>query len=223
MNKREKKHLSQHSVNIVNLLIAIVALVIGGLGGFFQLNSYLNNKHDRDNTQVVYYSPPQLKTVNAKGGSSCIGALTSIRGDAYRCFAGQNVLDPCFWEDLYIGGDKSYFYCPANWQRNSRDTFLAINNSNVERRYFDVNSEKMRSDSRNNFPWLVELSGGVSCRLISGAVGIAYGDKGNIYTCSGHTYDSVTTGQVIGSKYYFECKDHSDTIFHQCFADRVVF
>jgi hypothetical protein len=208
---------------ILNFFIAIIALIFSLPSFINQINELVKEREDRITTTVMNYAPPSVDVSHATSATNCLGSIVSARGDAYRCFAGNGVFDPCFWEDKYINQAKDYFYCPADWTITKADKLISVSSSSVERRYFDAESVKSRADDTNKLPWLIYLETGQRCRLASGALGIAYGDKGNLYTCEGDEYSSVTDGSVKGDKYYFQCKKSKNTVFKDCLAVTVIF
>lgn len=223
MINKIKRFLSQHNVNVLNFLIALIALLLSLPSFINQIHDLVKDREDSITTTVMNYAPPSVDVSNATKASSCIGSAVSVRGDAYRCFEKNGVFDPCFWEDKYIGQAKDFFYCPTDWTVTKGDRLISVDSSSVERRYFDTKSVESRANDANKLPWLIYLETGQRCRLVSGALGIAYGDKGNLYTCEGNEYSSVTDGTTKGDKYYFQCKKSRDTVFKDCLAATVVF
>lgn len=218
MIKKRPRFLNQHRINVFNFLIALVALLVGIPAALNQLVQFEQNRSNSIKTVVSYYSPPDINTASATPGERCISSAVSQRQDAYRCFSRHLVLDPCFFVDKYQGMVNEYLYCSASWYPTSKDVALVVPETGMTFNW--VTQNKIKQDG-NNDAWLIVLEDGTECRLISGAVGIAYGDKGNIYACVGKKYSSVTTGKMQGAKYFYDCKLSSDTFFKSCFAKQI--
>lgn len=224
--RRIGRRLSQSRINGLNFLLAITALLLSLPSVANQLIQFERERRAFEDTVVLYYSPPTSSYIDtnwvikeAMGEGRCQNSNISGRTDAYRCFANNAVLDPCFYtyDISHIKGPM--FYCPKHFLQSTEDKLVFTPKEDIE-------LHKMSEESSSNEkmpPWLITLDDGVECWLTSGAVGIAYGDKGNVYFCSGERYHSVTDGDIDDNKYFFECRLKNETVFKKCYAKQVVF
>lgn len=219
-NQIMKISLTQKRINIINLSIAGFAILIALPSMVNQIRQLFGDIGKEPSTTVSYYSPPDLNGLSASVGDKCWGSLVSGRSDAYRCMKGNSILDPCFWVEKYNTLNKSYFYCPNLEQRDDKDIYLELSDGNVDRSYVQNGSS---IDLSRDLPWLVYLLDNTSCRLVSGAVGAAFGNKGNIYSCKSQKYSSMTNDYVEGNKHIFACRLSNENVFKRCSAKMVVY
>lgn len=108
-------------------------------------------------TQVTTYYPSDSKVTSGQSGS-CFGAsIASDRSDAFRCTAGNAILDPCF-----LDGSNAVF-CPAGVPPASG---VLVNLTAP----LPANTN---SDAPGAAPpWAMQLSNGATCLVVTGA-GIA--------------------------------------------------
>lgn len=214
-----RKALTQNRFNYLNLSIAVVALLISIPSVVNQIRQYFYDNERNSKTMVVYYSTPRQSTSVYSKADKCWGSLLSVRFDSYRCISSNSILDPCFWVEEYGASEKSYFSCPKSEMMSGDNSYIYVDESQVERSHIqDSRTINLSSD----LPWLIYIDD-TRCWLSSGAVGIAYGDKGNIYSCESDKYLSVTTGEVKENKHYFECRYRNENVFKECFAKKVVY
>lgn len=213
------KKFSQKSFNYLNLSVAVLALLISLPATVNQIRQFFDEAERNAKTTVVYYSASTSDRILYPKGDRCWGSLLSIRFDAYRCTIGNSLLDPCFWVEEYNDPDKAFFSCPDSDSKSDNDLILFVNEEQMDRRYLQ---DSRTIDLSKDLPWLIYI-GNTTCRLSSGAVGTAYGDKGNIYSCKSDEYTSVTSGEVKNEKHYFECKLKGTHVFKKCLAKQVVY
>jgi len=93
-------------------------------------------------------------------------------GDAYRCFAGNFVLDPC-----WVTNVKSSVDCATSpWSRK------------VARLHVTKGYDNTGFDQRHPFdPWAVKLVTGKRCVWLQGATGAVHGKRIS-YSCGGRNY-----------------------------------
>lgn len=134
--------------------------------------------HSRTTVTVFHaFTPDGTPTVNTrqKSGYCFSGALTVDRNDAWRCFIGNYIYDPCF-SSPQAGG---VVICP-----NAQVTGgVTINlTRGLPRKYADH-----RSPSPNAQPWNIQLTNGHHCIFASGATSVVDGKRLN-YGCFGLNY-----------------------------------
>ena len=212
--------LSQHNINLLNFFVALFALLLALPSAINQVNELVKNSHQLASTESVHYSPTPLYFGDFKDASNCVSSLVSQRSDAVRCFVGKDVLDPCFAipdsaEDLKKYNLVSDFSCPKSLTSTSTNISLVIANDAIDR--------SKSTATVPNKPWLITLGDSTECRLVSGAVGLAYGTEGNYYQCNGKTYDAVTGGKFSGEKYFAECKLQYQPVFKPCYVRQIVY
>jgi hypothetical protein len=98
--------------------------------------------------------------------------LGDLRGDAYRCFVGNNIHDPCFADQTSSAG---YVLCPLYFPGAK---VLRINLTKK------LPSTQANGDPTRNAPWAVRTSGGAWCTVLSGGTGDIAGLRIN-YGCTG--------------------------------------
>lgn len=83
------KKLTQKKINIINLLIAIIALILSLPSAINQIQQFKDQFRVKK-TKIIYYSPPDISIKNAKKGF-CNDSLVSNRMDAAGCIL-ENVI-----------------------------------------------------------------------------------------------------------------------------------
>ncbi len=131
-------------------------------------------------TLVIVFSPwsaGSLRdgfTVTQKASGSCwTHSLVSDRGDAWRCFEGSDILDPCFGSA-------------------SQTLIVACAQSPFSHRLVLLSLKKPLSDSQNattrwlqpkGEPWGLRLTNGDTCVFATGATDVVAGERMN-YACA---------------------------------------
>jgi hypothetical protein len=220
MSDRKVKFSKQAWINLGNFLVALIALVLSFPTAVNQYQQFQRERAELPITRVVNYSPSHTDPEKAQSGDSCWGSIVSDRVDAYRCTTKNVLLDPCFIVEYLPFQPGTYFYCPDKLDISSKDKILSVSELNIERRH--IESAEVDKEAKE-LPWLIVFHDGVSCRLASGAVGTAYGSKGNIYLCEDQKYMSVTEGYIKDERYYFDCKFKGKNIYENCVAKLVVY
>jgi hypothetical protein len=102
------------------------------------------------------------------------GSIADTRPDAWRCFLGNFILDPCFSNEA---GTSVFVLCADSpWSSVTKLTLTKVLPRSL------ANPEA--SDPTNGRPWGLELTDGTQCVGLTGAtgaiagLGIAYGCKG---------------------------------------------
>lgn len=135
--------------------------------------------HAAQRTQArVYYAfnaagRPAIRVTRRVRGSCWTGSLAINRNDAWRCFAGNNVIaDPCFSS----GKTKGIVLCPAPsaaWRSGVKINLTR----GLPRRY-----GHKRGPSKSGKPWGIQTTSGLRCVLGSGAAPIVGKRRAN-YGC----------------------------------------
>jgi hypothetical protein len=134
-------------------------------------------------TRLVVYSPFTMSGTLTRGlkvtarvsGYCWEGSIVDERADAWRCFRGNYILDPCFSGT----GVSSWVTCPTG----------ALFGRDVLRldltKPLPASLANKDGDPTTRDPWAVELTTGVTCTSESGATGTVAGMRLN-YACSNH-------------------------------------
>jgi hypothetical protein len=158
------------------LVLALVALWLGlpaasGAAGQARMRATTNG------TQVIHYQPwsgsvlaPGFRAVHRRSGRCFATAIASSRADAYRCFTGNLIHDPCF---AAPGRNPRTVACPDGAAASRRVVLIhlmappPVPLSGLARAYFEV-----------------ELRGGATCDPLTGTVPKVGGRFAN-WTCTG--------------------------------------
>ena len=127
-------------------------------------------------TATQIYSP-----ANASGGlavsaprsanGSCFGTSNvTTRTDAYRCMAGNEIYDPCFFVN------QTQVLCPNDGPWTNRGLLLNVSTL--------PSAPSSQGQGTGGQPWAVQLAGGTNCLSISGATNLIAGQRLG-YQCSG--------------------------------------
>lgn len=110
-----------------------------------------------------------------KTGYCWTGSLTADRNDAWRCFVGNFIYDPCFSSPQAPG----IVICPNPWLSGAIEIELT---RGLPRAYGDT-----RKPSISGHPWNIQLANRHHCVFSSGASNFVAGKRLN-YFCSGLSY-----------------------------------
>jgi hypothetical protein len=114
--------------------------------------------------------------VSDKVSGKCFvaSAASPTRPDAWRCNAGNAILDPCYQRIL---GDEKQLACPIDGPWSQKVVLLTLTDS--------LPSEPRKEMSRDSaLPWAIELANGKRCTLFTGATAPVAGMRIN-YGCAG--------------------------------------
>lgn len=101
-------------------------------------------------------------------------AASSTRPDAWRCNAGNEILDPCYQRIL---SDEKQLACPVEGPWSQKVALLTLTEA--------LPSERRKEMSRDSaLPWAIELANGKRCSLFTGATAPVAGMRIN-YGCPG--------------------------------------
>ena len=121
---------------------------------------------------VVYHAfttsgKPALRIAKTLSGS-CNGGSSAInRSDAWRCFGGNFVLDPCFSSSHATG----IVLCPGNPWRKSL----------IEVKVGNLTLGNTHRPSTNGLPWAIETVSGLKCVIATGATTVVGGLRANYF------------------------------------------
>jgi eukaryotic-like serine/threonine-protein kinase len=135
-------------------------------------------------THVVVYSPWSSGalahgfTVSQKAAGSCWSqSLSTDRPNSWRCFLGNEILDPCFSASPH-SGDVA---CPENAFSKS---VVVLRLTKPLPRQENPTTKWLQSKGE---PWGIRLSNGATCYFVTGATDAVGGDRMN-YECRGKTW-----------------------------------
>ena len=135
-------------------------------------------------TQITLYVPFNTGglsvglAVTQRANGSCFAgsAASSGRSDAWRCSAGNAILDPCY-QGVQQG--KTLLACPDTpWSANV--TLLTLTK---ELPLKEANKDAIAK----SLPWALELANGMRCELLTGATWGVAGMRAN-YGCGDNSY-----------------------------------
>jgi hypothetical protein len=114
--------------------------------------------------------------VTEKVSGKCFAASEASppRPDAWRCSAGNAILDPCYQR---IMGDEKQFACPVEGPWSQKVVLLTLTEALPNPTHKDMHAEPA-------LPWAIELANGKRCSLLTGASAPVAGRRIN-YGCPG--------------------------------------
>jgi hypothetical protein len=101
-------------------------------------------------------------------------AASPTRPDAWRCSAGNAILDPCYQRIL---GDEKQFACPVEGPWSQKVLLLTLTEPLP-------NEPRKEMPRESALPWAIELANGKHCSLFTGATAPVAGMRIN-YGCPG--------------------------------------
>lgn len=120
---------------------------------------------------------PELKVSQTVEGHCWVGSLAdSYRSDAWRCAAGNNILDPCFADPFR---NQDFLICSES---PLSETVIVLNLTEPLPVLSTPPPETV--ELRKALPWAIELEEGHVCHFATGATG-AIGGKRLNYGCTG--------------------------------------
>ncbi len=130
-------------------------------------------------TRLTVYRPfalgklaPGFTIAKTVKGSCFSGSSADQRTDAWRCFIGNFINDPCF-----SSPGRSYVLCPADGTPFGT-RLIRINLTKPLPRGFANHGAAGQGD-----PWAVKLAGGKVCTFLTGATFVYHGQRVN-YGCT---------------------------------------
>ena len=129
--------------------------------------------------QRVYYAfttagRPAIRVTRTVRGSCFFGSGAIDRSDAWRCFSGRVVSDPCFSS----GKAKGIVLCPAPSLPWKRSGVLKIKLTKpLPRKY-----GSKRRPGQSGTPWGIQTTSGLKCFMSTGATNVVSNRRAN-YRC----------------------------------------
>lgn len=123
-------------------------------------------------TTLEHWSGGGARIVQRGHGYCWTGSLADARADAWRCFLGNEIHDPCF------SGAGSYAMCPDGTP-DSHDALRLELTKPLPRSQANPAGNPARRD-----PWVIVTAGGAYCYRVTGATGPAAG-RTVTYECAG--------------------------------------
>jgi hypothetical protein len=146
----------------------------------------------------------------SRSGDCPSGSEATTRRDAWRCFSGNLVLDPCFSSTH----DRGIVVCPeAPWLKDA----IKIHLTKPLERNFGNHS----TPSQSLQPWALELSDGRRCLFADGATNVVEGQRLN-YVCGSASQEALwgspnrtsTTWTILSAPFQPSKLTESVTISH---------
>lgn len=133
-------------------------------------------------TEIKLFTPFGVKgladglQISDKLSGKCFAgsAASPTRPDAWRCSAGNAILDPCYQR---IMGDEKQLACPVEGPWPQKVVLLTLTDALP-------NEPRKEMPRESALPWAVELSNGKRCSLLTGATAPMAGMRIN-YGCPG--------------------------------------
>jgi hypothetical protein len=163
------------------MLVAIAVALVTIAGTPFPVASAADPPQS-PRTEIKLLTPFGVKgladglQVSEKVSGKCFAAsaASTTRPDAWRCNAGNGILDPCYQR---IMGDEKQFACPVEGPWSQKIVLLTLTEA--------LPNEPRKELSRDSaLPWAIELANGKHCTLFTGATAPVAGMRIN-YGCSG--------------------------------------
>lgn len=111
--------------------------------------------------------------VRVESGYCWESSVVSARYDAFRCFVGNYIYDPCFSPPV---GSQTVVVCPTPWN----DTAIAISLTKPLPASFNHAAASTAMQ-----PWAVQTTSGQDCVFASGATAVSHGVRENYFCGTG--------------------------------------
>jgi hypothetical protein len=128
-------------------------------------------------TSVRIYSPVNAggglaASVSRRASGSCfVNSIVIVRPDAWRCFIGNNIYDPCFQVN------QTEVLCPSSGPWTNNGTLISIKGGLS-------NPSSTKNQGTTGLPWAIQMASGAQCLPLSGASNLIAGQRLG-YDCSG--------------------------------------
>lgn len=123
-------------------------------------------------TKLEHWAAGGARIVQRGHGYCWTGSLADARADAWRCFLGNEIEDPCF------SGADSYVTCPDGTP-DSRDALRLRLTKPLPR-----GQANPPGDPTRRYPWVIVTAGGAYCYRVTGTTAVEAG-KALTYQCAG--------------------------------------
>lgn len=215
--KIKRKMFSQNKINLINLTIAVLALIFSVPSTLNQIRQFISERSETKTTEIVYYSVPDTSSLKREKGE-CWESIASERRDAARCINDNDhyLYDPCFYVTEEDNSDV--YFCPTEGYKS--DKGVLIKTSDMSLREFRI-KELLDDNKGHNYPWMVVFEDGTTCNLFTGTVEIAFDNRPILYGCTSNLL--VTDHIVESGKYIFGCKKKGISYYGNCVAKVAVF
>lgn len=155
---------------------AVCALALLGCA-FWQTDARAQASSQAGTSVVVYQAFTARGSVSlhtrSRSGHCPSGSEATPRRDAWRCFSGNLVLDPCFSS----AHDRGVVVCPeAPWLKDGIEIHLTKPLVSADGNH--------ATPSPSLQPWALELASGLRCRFAEGATNVVEGHRLD-YFCAG--------------------------------------
>lgn len=149
----------------------VLISVVAGMTAFLAASSLGAGQVATNATVFEAFTPSGAPAIPvwSKAGYCWTGSLTINRSDAWRCFVGNYIYDPCFSSPH----DSGVVICPDR-QLNSGISIRLTRA--LPQQYADPGAPSM-----SNQPWNVQLASGRHCVLSSGASNVIHGVRLNYF------------------------------------------
>jgi hypothetical protein len=163
-------------------VVSLLALVFLALVIVRVPQTYAADPAQSSRTKIKMLTPFGVKglseelqiTDKASGKCFAASAASSMRPDAWRCSAGNAILDPCYQRIL---GDEKQLACPVEGPWSQKVILLTITEPMPT-------EPRKKTPSETTLPWALELGNGKRCSLFTGATAPVAGMRIN-YGCPG--------------------------------------
>jgi hypothetical protein len=165
------------NVAILAIAVALLTLTMAHVP-----DSFAANPPQSPRTEIKLLTPFGVKglaeglQISEKVSGKCFAASAAspTRPDAWRCNAGNAILDPCYQRIL---GDEKQLACPVEGPWSQKIVLLTLTDSLA-------NEPRKEIPRDSTLPWAIELANGKHCSLFTGATAPVAGMRIN-YGCPG--------------------------------------
>ena len=156
----------------VRLLIVLTVAIASTLGSAHvgSSSTTLDPFQATSRTSLHLYAPfdggsvaPGIRVARSVRGYCWTSSIGDERSDAYRCFVGNVIHDPCFANSL---GSSSFVLCPLYYPGSK---VLRIDLTKP------LPQNQAVGDPTRSLPWVVQLANGRWCGRVQGASGLVAG------------------------------------------------
>lgn len=148
-----RSYLVQHHRWVIGICVPLVTAILIAYVQIIASKPLLTNQY--------YYTPKSITgNLASIPKADCQEPNSVNRNDAFRCFVGDHIYDPCF-----ANVDGTYVVCPDTPYGKEQVYALHRTDKAYERTQFDIR------------PWYIILTSGQECRFITGATASVAGGR----------------------------------------------